>query len=134
MMKIFKPEVFQGSLKRKKYFEGWYFKPVSADLQRVYAFIPGISLNRSESHSFIQVLNGVSGQSFYITYPIKEFSYSKQKFEISVGNSSFSGEHIDLDIDDAEIKVKGRIDYDGGSGYPKRLISPGIMGWYSYVP
>ena len=43
--RIYKPEVFQGNLKRKKYFEGWYFKHVSKDLKNVWSFIPGISLS-----------------------------------------------------------------------------------------
>ncbi len=31
-MRLFHPEVFQGSLSQKRYFEGWYFKHVSASL------------------------------------------------------------------------------------------------------
>ena len=29
-MKIWHPEIFQGSLRKKRYFEGWYFKLVDA--------------------------------------------------------------------------------------------------------
>ena len=43
-MKLFRPWVFQGSLSRKYYFEGWYFKHVSADREQVWSFIPGVSL------------------------------------------------------------------------------------------
>lgn len=65
-MKLFKPEVFQGNLSGKRYFEGWYFKHVSADLQQVYSFIPGVALNASHPHAFIQVINGISGETQYI--------------------------------------------------------------------
>jgi hypothetical protein len=59
--KIYNPEVFQVSLKTSNYFEGWYFKHVSDDLETIYSFIPGISLTDSNRHAFIQVINGITG-------------------------------------------------------------------------
>ncbi|HKJ80094.1 MAG TPA: hypothetical protein VKA10_11185, partial [Prolixibacteraceae bacterium] len=98
-MKLFKPEVFQGSLSKKKYFEGWYFKQVSANREHVFSFIPGISLTQKNKHAFIQFIDGITGKTAYVTYPLEDFRYSEKDFELWVGDSYFSGVGIKLRID-----------------------------------
>lgn len=132
--KIYKPEVFQGNLKKKNYFEGWYFKHVSKDLNNVYSFIPGISLTDHNRHAFIQVINGLTGKSDYIIYPIDEFSWDKNNIRVQVGNSVFTEKFIDLNITDKNLTVTGHLEYANIIKYPKSLFSPGIMGWYSFIP
>jgi tocopherol cyclase len=134
MLRIFKPEVFQGSLNRKAYFEGWYFKHVSKDLKQVYAFIPGISINGKDKHAFIQIINGITGKTNYISYPIDSFKWTKDKFSVQIGQSSFSEYGIDLNIDDPAISIQGKLSYSGNIPYPQKMLAPGIMGWYSFVP
>jgi len=131
---IYKPEVFQGSLKNKKYFEGWYFKHVSSDLKHVWSFIPGISINDNEPHSFIQVINGITGKSDYISFPVDSFKWDKEKVFIKIGDSVFTDKYIDLNIKSGSINIEGRIDFIDCVNYPKTIFSPGIMGWYSFVP
>ena len=133
-MNIFKPEVFQGTHKKKDYFEGWYYKHVSANQDQVYAFIPGISLSAGDAHSFIQVINGLSGETHYVSYHQDQFIWQKNKLHVQVGDSIFTESYIDLDINEPTIKVKGRLAYSGLSKYTKSILSPGIMGWYSYMP
>ncbi|HLN21515.1 MAG TPA: tocopherol cyclase family protein [Bacteroidales bacterium] len=134
LYQLYNPPVFQGNLKKKNYFEGWYFKHVSYDLKNVISFIPGISLNDNFSHAFIQVLDGVTGNSEYFTYPLSEFKWDKRKMFVKVGNSVFTDRFISLDIHEGRRKIIGRIDYSNIVKYPKSLLSPGIMGWYSFVP
>ncbi len=133
-MKIFKPEVFQGNLSAKHYFEGWYFKNVSKELEHVYSFIPGVSLNPENPHAFIQVINGITGQTQYIEYPLSSFSFSRNDFKVQVGESVFTSDSILLNIDSPLINVSGRLGFSGTVKYPASLLSPGIMGWYSFVP
>lgn len=133
-MNIFKPEVFQGSLSKNQYFEGWYFKNVSDDLSQVYSFIPGVALNARNPHAFIQVINGIDGKTQYIEYPLSEFSFHSDQFWVKVGHSVFSAESIQLNIESEDISVKGSLFYSGRVKYPSSLLSPGIMGWYSFVP
>lgn len=133
-MNVFKPEVFQGSLGYKRYFEGWYFKHVSKNMDMVYSFIPGIALNAQNPHAFIQVINGLTGKTHYIEYPVSEFTYSKKEFRVQVGASVFTASSMDLNIDTPEFAVSGRFVYSGSVKYPATLLSPGIMGWYSFVP
>jgi hypothetical protein len=134
MRRIFSPELFQGSLKKKRYFEGWYFKHVSKDLNNVFSFIPGISITDDDPHSFIQVINGITGKTSYITYPLNEFMWEKNKLYLKIGASVFTDKFIDLNLENEGIKVSGRLEYSNIVKYPKTFISPGIMGWYSYIP
>ncbi len=133
-MNVFKPEVFQGDMSYKHYFEGWYFKHVSKNMNNVYSFIPGISLNPQNPHAFIQVINGLTGSTQYIEYPVSYFKYSKSNFKIQIGASVFTADNMLLDINSPLIKVNGRLGYSGSVKYPTSVLSPGIMGWYSFVP
>lgn len=133
-LNVFKPEVFQGNLKKKHYFEGWYFKHVSADHSQMYAFIPGISLSKNDPHAFIQVINGFTGETHYVTYPVDRFSWHNNELFIQIGESVFTKNYIDLKIDEPTIHVKGKLTYKGLTNFPKSFLSPGIMGWYTFVP
>jgi hypothetical protein len=133
LYKIFHPEVFQGSLKRKKYFEGWYFKHVSGSGDKAFAVIPGISLS-DDSHSFIQFIDGTNGKTGYFRYPVNEFRYDPFKLDLSIGSSRFRQESIQLNLENEELKIKGDFQYSDIVKLPKSILSPGIMGWYSYVP
>lgn len=118
----------------KDYFEGWYFKHVSSDQDQVYAFIPGITLAVDDPHAFIQVINGLSGESHYITYPVDQFKWDKKRFLIQIGESVFADGFIDLNMNEPFFSAKGRLNYSGLTKYPKTLFSPGVMGWYTFMP
>ena len=133
-LSIYSPEIFQGNLKKKNYFEGWYFKHVSSDLKHVWSFIPGISLTKNDPHAFIQVINGITGETEYITYNLEEFTWNKKRLYLKIGNSVFTDKYIDLNILSEKFKVSGRLDYSNNINFPGSLFSPGIMGWYSFVP
>jgi tocopherol cyclase len=132
--RIFNPEVFQGNLKKKHYFEGWYFKNVTHDRANTFSFIPGVSLAENDSHSFIQILDGHSASTDYIRYPLNEFHWDKKRLFLQIGASVFSEEGIRLDIESERLNLKGQIDFTNEIRYPKSVFSPGIMGWYSFVP
>lgn len=133
-MNVFKPEIFQGNLTWKQYFEGWYFKHVSKNLESVYSFIPGISLNPENPHAFIQIINGLTGQTQYVEYPVSAFSYNEDSFSVQIGESVFTADSMLLNINSPLIRVEGRLSFTGSVKYPTSMFSPGIMGWYSFVP
>ena len=132
--RLYKPEVFQGSLNRKNYFEGWYFKQVTRDLSHTFSFIPGVSLVENDPHAFIQIMDGPTGKTEYIRYPLDKFSWQKKGLFVKVGSSVFTRSGIWLDIESESSNVKGKIDFSNIIRYPKSVFSPGIMGWYSFVP
>jgi tocopherol cyclase len=133
-LKIYQPEIFQGDLNKKNYFEGWYYKHVSYDLKNVFSFIPGISLTEKDPHAFIQVINGITGETEYVRYRLEEFIWDKKKLYLKIGGSIFTDKYIDLKIETRSINVYGHVYYKNIIKYPKTLLSPGIMGWYSFVP
>ncbi len=132
--KIWHPEWFQGRRKRKNYFEGWYMKHVSGRGDSVLSFIPGISLNKEEPHAFVQVIKGDTGDTWYFRFPPEAFSYASNAFDIRIGNNRFFQKGIYVDLhDDGEI-ISGEISYANIHHFPVSLKTPGIMGWYRYVP
>lgn len=134
LKKIWKPARFQGSARRSNYFEGWYFKQVDADRLNSLSLIPGISLNKSNPHAFIQVIAGRTGETQYYTYPLSDFSHARDHFAIRIGKSCFSDNGIALDAQQGDQQVKGELRFTGQQYFPVSLRRPGIMGWYRYVP
>lgn len=133
-MRLFKPEVFQGSLRKKNYFEGWYFKQVTGDLSHTVAIIPGFSIVKNDPHAFIQVMDGSNGFTDYIRYPLEEFRWEEKEFSVKVGSSEFSRHEMILYIRSERTKLNGKVAFRNAVAYPKSLFAPGIMGWYSFVP
>jgi hypothetical protein len=131
--RLFRPAVYQGRRNPENYFEGWYFKLVDAAGKEIWSVIPGISFS-GDSHSFVQVIHANSGKSWYIRYEPGAFSFSRNRFSIGVGPSTFSPEKMVLDLETADLKMRGTIHLEGLHPFPSRIMAPGIMGWYSYVP
>jgi tocopherol cyclase len=130
------PDIYHGFGKKPPFFEGWYFKLVDASEEHRYAVIPGIfkSNDDSESHAFVQVLDGATGKSIFHTYPENEFHSERDRFDIQIGPNHFSANEITLDIEDPELTMSGSLRFDTPRPWPVSLLSPGIMGWYAWVP
>jgi len=137
LKKVGNTSIFQGNRKDSKYFEGWYFKMVSADGSDIISVIPGISLSEDgkEQHAFIQVINGVNARTRYYSFPIDDFSFSKKRFEIKIADNYFSKDMIILDLNDSISSITGKVEMSDHIKYKSgRLMNPGIMGWYRFVP
>jgi len=131
------PEVFQGNKKRRNYFEGWYFKMVSADQSSILSIIPGISLSHDgkEQHAFIQIIDGKTAKTSYYSFPIELFSFSKKEFAIHIGQNYFSADKIILNIQNDSSNISGEIQIANNvklNSYKKS--NKDIMGWYRFVP
>ena len=121
-------------MSKTDYFEGWYYKNVSANLDEIFSFIPGISLTKNNKHAFIQIINGMSGETWNIDYPLEKFRVFKNPFKICIGDSCFSENGFELYIQDEKINIYGKVEFSNQVKFPSTLFSPGIMGWYSFVP
>jgi len=126
---------FQGENKLNSaanYFEGWYFKHSKGDI--CISFIPGINIQNGEKHAFIQVVT--KSTSYYIDYDFSTFKFSSSPFSVQIGNNFFSDNKIKLDIDDKtkNIKIVGILYYSRRQELKKTLLSPNIMGPFSYLP
>ncbi|MBN1116908.1 MAG: hypothetical protein JXA77_06880 [Bacteroidales bacterium] len=137
MKKLGNTHLFQGNTKRKAYFEGWYFKMVSDDGSSILSVIPGISIseNGKEQHAFVQIIDGKTAQTYYYSYPIEEFSFSKKEFAVKIGPNYFSDNKLVLNINKDSAYVKGEINMAHHIRYtPRNNKTKGIMGWYRFVP
>ena len=132
--KLHSPEIFQGSLDKKFYFEGWYNKIVNKDQTEVFAFIPSIALNPDEKKAYIQVYNGVLAKSSAFEFPIKEFKFSEDAYDVWIGKNHFFLGGMELNIDQQGQRIKGKINYSNLTPLPTSWGNPGIMGWLSYIP
>ncbi|MFW9827090.1 MAG: tocopherol cyclase family protein [Candidatus Thorarchaeota archaeon] len=137
MGKRYRPDVFQGKLSKKLYFEGWYNKIVDESSEHKYAIIPTIALNRKNntSHVAIQYFDGANNIVAYFKYPLEAFkNLSIKKYEIQIANNYFSLDRVHLDINQNNYRIKGDLRYIDPVPWPKKFLQPGIMGWFSYVP
>ena len=128
---IFNPNQFQGWNRRKRYFEGWYFKVLNEQETKAFAIIPGIAIDdQGKGQAFIQVLDGKKQTAQYHKFGIEEFSPSPDKFNITIQNNSFSLQSFQLDLPE----LKGELHFTNQVPWPNRWYSPGIMGPYSFLP
>lgn len=135
MTVIWKPEVFQGSGKTKNYFEGWYYKSVSKDEKNAYAIISGISLTgNSKSHAFVMVLDARKQKLYSQEYPLKEFFADKKFFKIKIGNNCFTKDHVHIEMKQESDVINADLHFQDITPWPVTTLSPGVMGWYRFIP
>ena len=133
---ILDPDRYHGFGKRGPFFEGWYFKLVNSTGDQRWTVIPGVYIGAKpeDSHCFIQVMNGVNGNTFYINYPFDQFRSDEKRFHTTVGRSEFSSKQIQLEIENDEILIEGNLTFNDLTPWPVTWLSPGIMGWFAWVP
>ena len=129
------PEVFQGEnfiKTNNNYFEGWYFK--NTNMKNGISFIPGININAKEKNAFIQVITNAS--SYFVNYNIDDFKFSLSPFYVQISNNFFSKDRIHIDIKDSSqnLQIFGDIKYSNIQNINTNLITPNIMGPFSYIP
>ena len=127
------PGLYHGFNKKPPFFEGWYYKLVSADEHYKVAIIPGVILGE-DAHAFVQVLDGVDGSTAYHTFPYKDFRADNRCFAIEIGDNRFDGNHLSLALERPEGQLTGQINLGPLNPWPVTILSPGIMGWYAWVP
>jgi hypothetical protein len=129
------PDVYHGRDKKANFFEGWYFKIVHPKKNYTYCFIPGIFLasNKEHSHSFIQVVKGHEANFKYLKFKREEFEASPYEFDISIGKSSFSIQRVNLNINQQDEKISGKLTFKNIVKWPDSIINPGSMGFYNYL-
>lgn len=131
------PVLFQGQGKRKRYFEGWYFKQVSDDLKTTISFIPGISMNKKDPHSFIQciyVKDAKVIKTEYFRYGVHEFQSTEDPFSITIGENLFSEKTISLNLEQNDVSIKCTFKFSKLRPIQTSWLCPNIMGYYAYMP
>lgn len=129
------PEAFHGDGVTGGYFEGWYLKLVTADLRQRWAVIPGVFRGDGSAgatdEAFVQVLDGLTGRSWYHRFQADDFHARDDRFDVHVGTNRFDASGLTLDLP----QLRGRLDFTSPlRPYPVTLRRPGIMGPYGYIP
>lgn len=136
MRAIWNPPVFHGGRPDKQFFEGWYFKLVSADCRNRWAVIPGVFHHPDPGlrHAFVQVLDGMTSQVTYHRFPVSAFSASRTRFEIQIGGNHFGPDGLILDLDYQDQRISGEVKFGDLIPWPVKPLSPGVMGPYRFAP
>lgn len=130
------PERYQGSRRKYPYFEGWYYKLVDAGEQHRVAVIPGIykGPTPATSHTFVQVMDGMTGDVAYFRYSLADFHPEANDLDLRIGPNRFRADGITLQLDGPDWTVAGSLRFHDRKPWPVTLLSPGIMGWYAWMP
>ena len=134
--RIWHPAVYQGGGVSRRYFEGWYYKQVDAEGSRSLAIIPGVSFSAdgAASHAFVQVVVA-GGEAHYFDYPVEQFRWdARDPYRVIIGSSTFDRRGISLDLVGGGHAVAGALHFGPWTPWPVTALSPGIMGWYRFVP
>jgi len=133
--KIKNPILFQGSLRNKNYFEGWYYKMVSSDGSCSVALIPGISLTKQHSHAFIQVFitnANADLKTIYVEFDKNNFNVNDSPFELCIQQNIFTEHGIDVLIENQDLHIQGKLKFSGNTNIETTWLSPSIMGFFSF--
>ncbi|MGB8212632.1 MAG: tocopherol cyclase family protein [Anaerolineales bacterium] len=127
------PSMYHGASKKPPFFEGWYYKLVSAEADCKVAIIPGVILGH-EAHAFVQVLDGVDGTTAYHTFPVEDFRAEPGRFALQVGENRFDGSRLSLQIERQQGSLSGKIALGALAPWPVNWLSPGVMGPFAWIP
>lgn len=128
---LFNPEQYHGWGKTKRYFEGWYYKVISADESKAFAFIPGIAMDENgDQQAFIQVLDGKNLTAEYHKFEAELFKPTAGEFNLSLSDNFFSEDEIQLNLS----SVKGTLTFQNQVPWSNSWYSPGIMGPFAFIP
>ncbi len=128
----FQPIVYQGQGRKERYFEGWYYKAVTAD-GRSLAFIPGISLG-TDPHSFIQVIGSASCLPHVFRFPPEAFRASDSPFSVTIENNRFTKDGLQIHLRDTNCHVEGALDFTDQIPVRNNLFWPNSMGPFAWFP
>lgn len=116
---------YNGSKRKKNYFEGWFFKHSSEDLN--IAFIPSIAIVNKQKECYIQVITNTFSHTFHFPYP--EFKACKHSLYIRIKNNIFCEKKVILNLKDDELTIIGELNY---SDFTK--LNKNIMGMFKNFP
>jgi len=95
---------------------------------------PELALIRVTGRLMPSFMSALDCSAYYLKFDIKDYKYSKSKFEISIGDNYFSNKEIRLNIKNKGLQLEGELSFKNIVPYPKTISRPGIMGPYSYIP
>ena len=136
LFRVWHQEAYQGTHRKKGYFEGWYLKLIDAPRRTVFALIPGVSIGKSgqSSHAFIQLINAMTGKTEYFRFALEAFSADQKKFDVRIGGNHFWDGGAEVNLQSETTRLSASLRFEHIEKYPTSLLHPGIMGPFSFIP
>jgi tocopherol cyclase len=133
---IWTPQMYHGFGRTRRFFQGWYYKLVNDDQSVSLALIPGVFLgqNPADSHAFLQILEGETGKTTYLPFPLAEFGPSLHGQDLTLGLNHFGEGGIRLNLAREAATLSGELTFRQTHPWPSSFLSPGIMGPFAWVP
>jgi len=117
---------FYGKLKRRGYFEGWYFK--QQNKSESVALIPAFHVDSAgRASASLQVITG--SQAYHLDYPAEESYKDSREFLVHLGNCTFSGHGCKLDTAAEGCTLKGSLRFG-----PLTPPAYDMMGPFHFMP
>lgn len=117
---------YYNGIKRKTYFEGWYFKH-QFEYESI-AFIPSVSVDEKGNKScYIQAITNTD--SYIFNFPYEEFYASKSKLYIRIGKNYFSKNGCYVILSNEKVAIEAKFVYQKFTE-----IKGDIMGIFAFVP
>ncbi len=132
LSKIRHPFQIQGSISKKNYFEGWYYKQVQLEKDKTISFIFGYSTGKQDPHSFIQVIQSNPLTTAYYKFPLNAFQIDGQSYAIE--KNRFSLHEIELHLNQEDLVIDGLLHLTNHQILKHQVFMPNIMGPFAYVP
>ena len=104
-----------------------------ADESHKVAIIPGVILGQ-DTHAFVQVLDGTDGTTAYLKFPSTDSRADDWRFAIEIGENRFDDRHLHFALYAPQCQLAGEIHLGPLNPWPVTVSSPGVMGWYAWVP
>ncbi len=113
-------------MKKRDYFEGWYFKQTNGQI--TVSFIPSYHIDSAGNLlASLQIITDEKSYSFI--YLAKEFCLDKKNLKIKIGNNEFSKKGLFVNINQNDLKIEGKLHF-----YDLTPPIYDIMGPFLYFP
>lgn len=132
LSKIKHPFQIQGSLSKRNYFEGWYYKQVQLEKDKTISFIFGFSTGKQDPHSFVQVIQSNPLNTAYFRFQLEAFKIEDSSYIID--NNRFSLNEIELHLSQEDLTIDGTLRFSEHHFLESTLTQPNIMGIFAYIP
>lgn len=146
------------------YFEGWYYKLVTADRSQVLSVVPGLIVGRRDSdgacvgEAFVMIVDATSHpgaahlyrqspaafRAWHNADAAADGAWNATGFKVGEhANFRRDGLHIELDPSTAAAAEAGRaraprivggVELTAHHPWPSTFLSPDAMGWFSWIP
>eukprot|EP00035_Acanthoeca_spectabilis_P030528 m.9755 g.9755 ORF g.9755 m.9755 type:complete len:431 (-) comp4219_c0_seq1:1518-2810(-) len=127
------------------FFEGWYYKCVTAS-RRTFVLIPGGIYSKTKENTFAFIIfvnpaaESTADRVKLFKYPIDALTYTKglgAQWSVRIGESTFGPDSVSVKLvepDNGTVHLEGDLALAQSQSWPASVLMPDVMGWFAWVP